>query len=95
MTWRLPSTRTGCSNRRVSSRSLSFLKQLPTRVAELSTPVLGIWGDDDPTGTAASAAQALGLGAPQRAWQEVAGAGHWAQYQQPDAVNWLLLEWLA
>ena len=84
-----------CKAARFPSRHFSQSSQLPAHLAAFDAPVLGIWGREDATGVAERVASACGLGTVTRPWAVVEGAGHWVQYQRPEAVNDLLLKWFA
>lgn len=84
-----------CRAARFQSRHFSQSAHLPTALAAFDAPVLGVWGREDATGLAERVASTLGLGTAERPWAVVEGAGHWVQYQRPDEVNDLLLNWFA
>ncbi len=83
----------GCRACRVSTRSVSRMGGLPEKLARLNIPVMALWGDRDVTAVPDVAAEALRLNTDGRAWQVISGAGHWVQYQKPDAVNRALDKW--
>jgi pimeloyl-ACP methyl ester carboxylesterase len=81
---------------RITSRPISLTDALRHRLAEARLPLAGIWGERDAmTGdlihTRRELLQGFDPGCP---FAVVEGAGHWAQYEAPDAVNGLLLEML-
>lgn len=84
-----------CKAARFQSRHFSQSSHLPKALAAFDAPVLGIWGREDATGLAERVASALGLGTAARPWAMVERAGHWVQYQRPEVVNRLLLNWFA
>ncbi len=84
-----------CRAARFQSRHFSQSAHLPTALEAFDAPVLGVWGREDATGLAERVASTLGLGTAERPWAVVEGAGHWVQYQRPDEVNDLLLNWFA
>lgn len=84
-----------CKAARFESRHFSQSARLPTALAAFEAPVLGVWGREDATGVAERVASTLGLGTAARPWAVVEEAGHWVQYQRPDEVNGLLLNWFS
>jgi 2-hydroxy-6-oxonona-2,4-dienedioate hydrolase len=52
-----------------------------------------VWGEHDPTAQAATTAQTLAQGHPNRRSVLIAGAGHWVQYERPGEINSLLCGW--
>ena len=62
-------------------------------LARARMPVLTLFGEHDVTATPTMAAASLAaLGGQHRAVIEP-DAGHWLQFEQPDAVNWRLRDW--
>lgn len=53
------------------------------------------WGEHDVTAEPAVLVRELAAAHPDREACVIEGAGHWAQYERPEAVNTLLLRWLA
>ncbi|MCD2513242.1 alpha/beta fold hydrolase [Comamonas endophytica] len=83
-----------CERTRFRSKAFSRSPLLLETLQQVDQPVLMVWGDDDVTAVPAEAAQALAQDKPTRDWTLVAGAGHWVQYERPEAINTLLTSWL-
>ena len=83
-----------CERTRFRSKAISRSPLLLQALQDFDKPVLMIWGEDDVTAIPTEAAQTLGQHKPGRDWTILAGAGHWVQYQRPEAVNTLLASWL-
>lgn len=78
---------------RFRSKPLSTSGRLLPVLAQCRHPVLLIWGQYDVTAVPESVAPSLCAAGPDRRWEVVEGAGHWAQYERAEAVNGLLGEW--
>jgi len=78
---------------RFRSKPLSTSGRLLPVLAQCRHPVLLIWGEFDVTAVPEEVAPGLCAAGPDRRWEVVVGAGHWAQYERADAVNGLLGEW--
>lgn len=78
---------------RFRSKPLSTSGRLLPVLAQCRHPVLLIWGEFDVTAVPEEVAPGLCAAGPDRRWEVVTGAGHWAQYERADAVNVRLLEW--
>ncbi|QEI05321.1 alpha/beta fold hydrolase [Pigmentiphaga aceris] len=78
---------------RFRSKPLSTSGRLLPVLAQCRHPVLLIWGEFDVTAVPEDVAPALCAAGPDRHWEVVAGAGHWAQYERAEAVNALLSDW--
>lgn len=78
---------------RLRSKELSHTDATLRALAELSIPVLLVWGEHDPTANISTAAPALVQGHPLRRSVVIAGAGHWVQYQRSNEINSLLGDW--
>ena len=83
-----------CERTRFRSKALSRSPLLLQTLQQVHQPVLLVWGDDDVTAIPAEAAQTLAQDQPARDWSLVASAGHWVQYERPEAINTLLISWL-
>lgn len=83
-----------CESTRFRSKAISRSPLLLQSLRGFDKPVLLVWGEDDVTAIPAEAAQALSQQQPGRDWTILAGAGHWVQYERPEAVNTLLASWL-
>lgn len=78
---------------RFRSKPLSTSGRLLPVLAQCEHPVLMIWGEFDVTAVPEDVAPGLCAAGPDRHWEVVAGAGHWAQYERAEAVNALLGAW--
>ena len=85
---------TACLRTRFHSKTISRSATLATALDRCHAPMLVAWGEHDVTAQPEAAGRALSAGRANCRIHVVAGAGHWAQYEQPDAVNRLLLDWL-
>jgi pimeloyl-ACP methyl ester carboxylesterase len=83
-----------CERTRFRSKAISRSPLLLQALQDFDKPVLMVWGEDDVTAVPTEAAQTLGQHKPERDWTILAGAGHWVQYERPEAVNTLLASWL-
>ena len=83
-----------CERTRFRSKAISRSPLLLQSLRDFDKPVLLVWGEDDVTAIPAEAAQALSQQQPGRDWTILAGAGHWVQYERPEAINTLLASWL-
>lgn len=86
---------TACRRTRFRSRPISRSGRLGEALARFSGPVMLAWGEHDVTASPASQGAALADGRAGRVVRVVDGAGHWAQYEAPEAVNRMLLDWFA
>ena len=83
-----------CERTRFRSKAISRSPLLLQALQDFDKPVLLVWGEDDVTAIPAEAALALTQHQPRRDWTILAGAGHWVQYERPEAINTLLASWL-
>ena len=84
----------GASERtRLRSKQLSHTSVTRQALDRLSTPMLLVWGEHDPTALPAEVAPALAAGHANRQWLIVPGAGHWVQYERAAEINPLLQRW--
>lgn len=83
-----------CERTRFRSKAFSRSPLLLQALQHFEQPVLMVWGDDDVTAIPTEAAQTLTQDKASRDWTIVAGAGHWVQYERPEAINTLLASWL-
>jgi pimeloyl-ACP methyl ester carboxylesterase len=80
---------------------LSTMRRMPltgmaatyTRVGQQDRPVLLLWGREDATIPLATAEQ-VRAALPQAAFHVIDAAGHNAEYERPEAVNPLLIDFL-
>lgn len=90
--------RDSCVKTRYRSKNLSrrgaLLPALET-LAERQVPVLLAWGEYDVTAVPSQAGPAMLAGAPHAELVIVPNAGHWLQYEAPEATERLLLQWMA
>lgn len=82
-----------CRRTRFRSKPISRSGGLMRLAGLLDCPVLAIWGEHDVTAHPGQVGEALRQHRPERDWCLISDAGHWVQYEQPDAVNRLLLSW--
>ncbi|MBU7573338.1 MAG: alpha/beta hydrolase [Hydrogenophaga sp.] len=83
-----------CVRTRFRSKEISRAGGLAGALAVYAGPTLLAWGEHDVTAEPARIAPALAAPLPEARTRVVAGAGHWVQYEQADAINPLLLDWL-
>lgn len=83
-----------CQHTRFRSKNLSQGGGLAEALKAYGGPTLLIWGEHDVTADPATIAPALAAEIPQTDYRIVAGAGHWVQFEQAEAVNFLLQTWL-
>ncbi len=82
---------------RFDSRRLSLSDTLLEALPRIRCPLLILWGEKDALAylsLTARIAMCRGLN-PDVAVQILAGAGHWVQYEAPDAVNQALLDFFS
>ena len=63
-------------------------------LSDFRRPVLFIWGEHDVTAVPAAVATLLCGDHPERDARIVSNAGHWVQYERPDEVNELIIDWV-
>lgn len=78
---------------RLRSRPLSRSTAMRETLDRVEIPILMLWGEHDVTALGESTARAMAEGHPNRQWQIVAAASHWLQYERPELVNSLLIQW--
>ena len=78
---------------RLRSRPLSRSTIMRKTLDRVEIPILMLWGEHDVTALGESTARAMAEGHPNRQWQVVPAASHWLQYEQPELVNFLLIQW--
>ena len=83
-----------CLNTRFYSKAISRSATLAGALDQCDGPVLLAWGEHDVTAQPEAIGRTLSAGRANCRTHVVADAGHWAQFEQPDAVNHLLLDWL-
>ena len=83
-----------CLDTRFYSKAISHAGGLAAALARYPGPLLLAWGEHDVTAVPEMAARVLSEGRVGCTTHVVRGAGHWVQYEQADAVNRLLLDWL-
>lgn len=79
---------------RLRRRRLMLTDLLARTLPNLACPVAGIWGEHDVLvrGRLEMVARVLATAAQFRGLQWVPGAGHWVQYERPEAFNQALLK---
>ena len=82
-----------CTATRFRSKTISRAALLAPILEGAEAPVLLVWGEHDVTTQPEAAARSIAGRRAGIEWRIVPGAGHWAQYERPDEVNRLLLEW--
>lgn len=80
---------------RLRSKKISHADDMRRALDRLQIPVLMVWGEHDATAQAATTAQTLTQGHPNRRSVLIAGAGHWVQYERPGEINSLLGGWFS
>jgi pimeloyl-ACP methyl ester carboxylesterase len=83
-----------CITARYRSREISRSDKLARMLCDLRRPVLFIWGEHDVTAFPAAVATLLCRDHPERDARIVGNAGHWVQYERPDEVNELIIDWV-
>ncbi|MDX3906711.1 MAG: alpha/beta fold hydrolase [Pigmentiphaga sp.] len=84
--------RHACETTRFRSKALSLSGPMKGLLDQLSMPILFAWGEHDVTADPARVGPWWVDGRAERQWRMVAGAGHWAQYEQAGPANRMLLE---
>lgn len=82
-----------CMNTRFRSRDHSVSAGLFRTLQDYTEPALFVWGEHDLTATPDVAAKRMTAGKSNRAARIIANAGHWVQFEAPEAVNSALLDW--
>lgn len=80
---------------RFRSKQLSRTALLPACLDRFAGPTLLVWGEHDVTATPVDIGPALVKGHPERQCVILPHGGHWLQYEQSEAVNRLLIDWLS
>lgn len=82
---------------RIRSGTIPYGDTLALRLREIEAPIQGIWGERDQIAAGHLEARRDLFRAirPDCAFHVVPGAGHWVQYEAPEAVNRLLADFLA
>ncbi len=84
-----------CLGTRFRSKAIARAPGTRAAIDAFGGPVLLIWGEHDITAVPAEAAALLASPHPGSATQVIGGAGHWVQYEQAEAVNRQVADWLA
>lgn len=84
-----------CLHTRFHSKSIARSTAMPQLLDRHAGELLLAWGEHDVTLEPAFAADALGKGRARCRIHGEPDAGHWVQYEAAEAVNRLLLDWLA
>ena len=83
-----------CLRTRFRSKPLSRAGGLQSLLPRAADALLLAWGEHDVTAEPSQAAAHLSACHPRARTAVLPGAGHWVQYESPDAVNRLLRGWL-
>lgn len=83
-----------CLRTRFRSKEIAFRSLIGAMLEALPVSLLLAWGAHDVTADPSAVMRTLAPAHPSRSTRIIDGAGHWVQYEQADAVNALLLEWL-
>jgi pimeloyl-ACP methyl ester carboxylesterase len=84
-----------CVNTRFRSKAIALAGGLQDALDRIPAPMLLAWGEHDVTGIPKVIGPQLTQGHPNRRFHLIEDAGHWAQYEKPDQVNALLLDWFS
>lgn len=84
-----------CLGTRFRSKAIARAPGTRAALDAFGGPVLLLWGEHDITAVPAEAAAALASPHPGSATHVISGAGHWVQYEQAEAVNRQVADWLA
>lgn len=84
-----------CLATRFQSKALSRAAGLRSAIEAFGGPVLQVWGAQDITAFPADAAAALASPHPRSEVHVIEDAGHWVHYEQADAVNARVADWLS
>jgi pimeloyl-ACP methyl ester carboxylesterase len=82
-----------CIRTRYVSKKISLSPVLTHALARLDMPVLMLWGEHDTTGDPHEVGPLWQADRPERAYEVIAGAGHWVQYEAAIEVNRRLADW--
>ena len=85
---------TACLQTRFHSKTISRAAGLRAALGLYFGPLLLLWGEHDVTVQPDLMGRSLSEGRTDCCVHRVTDAGHWVQYEQADAVNMLLLDWL-
>lgn len=83
-----------CLRTRFRSKEISHRVLIGPMLEALPAALLLAWGAHDVTADPQAVVNSLATGHAARSTRIIEGAGHWVQYEQADAVNALLLQWL-
>lgn len=84
-----------CVRTRFQSKKTSLGPTLTQALAQLTMPVLMLWGEHDPTGDPGEVGPLWQGAHAERACAVLPGAGHWVQYEAAGAINRRLADWFA
>ena len=82
-----------CAATRFRSKPIARPGGLAEQLEAYPGPVLLVWGEHDITCTPEYLVEKLVAGKQNRAAQIIVDAGHWVQYEKPEQVNQLLIQW--
>ncbi len=83
-----------CLQTRFHSKTISRSNGLMDLLDQCNTPLLLVWGEHDVTAQPEVVARSLSENRPNCVTHVIPDAGHWAQYEQAEVVNRLLIDWL-
>lgn len=84
-----------CVHTRFRSKSIALQGGLPTALDRITAPTLLLWGEHDITAVPEQIGPQLAQRHATRRFFPIRDAGHWAQFEQPDVVNAMLVEWFS
>jgi 2-hydroxy-6-oxonona-2,4-dienedioate hydrolase len=84
-----------CVRTRFRSKEIALAASLPDVLGRTRVPVLTVFGEHDVTATPADAMASLARLGPQHHGVVEPDAGHWVQFERPEAVNARLAAWFA
>jgi len=80
---------------RLRTRPLSRSTVMREPLEAVAIPILMVWGDRDVTAMGEATARQMAQGYPNRRWLVIPDASHWLQYERPELVNNLFIDWFS